>query len=285
MPIKLSIVIISFNVSDCLRKCIDSIYENSGINSLEIIVVDNASVDDSCDMIRNNYLQVKLIENKNNQFVPKANNQGIKASRGKYILLLNPDTIILPQSLKIMVGFLEDNLDVSAIGPKLKNIAGEYEYCVSLRRTFNFFLYNLTYLGKIFKKKTAKINQELIISDWQRDTDRDAELMIDVCMMIRRNVLEKTGLYDVAFKLYFAEDDLCNRIIEHGHRIRFLSSVSCIHLRHISVNTISKAKIVKIRQEDAITYAKKYFGPRRAIILRLMMILTNFIRNIRFYQG
>ncbi len=278
--VELSIIIVTYNVSGCLKKCIDSIYKNSGIESLEIIIIDNASQDDTVGMIRSNYPGVKLIENESNIYVPKSDNHGIRIAKGRYVLMLNPDVIILPGSLKSMLNFLKDNPAFGAVGPRLVNEAGDSEHCVVAKRGFQFFLFNYTFLKKIFKKKVGKINQRALLLDWRRDTDRDAEVMVDICLMTRRSVLKETGLYDEAFKLYFVEDDLCNRIIEHGYKIHFLSSVSNIHFQHKSVSQIDMEELIKIYRQDAYVYARKYFGFIRANFLVFLMVLTRKLAHI-----
>ena len=121
---KLSIVIVSWNVREDLIRCMRSIDENKPSCAFEIIIVDNASTDGTVDMIKNCFSELKLITNQQNRGFAAANNQAIEQSQGEYVLLLNPDTIIHPKSLDILVEFMDSNEDVGACGPKLLNSDG-----------------------------------------------------------------------------------------------------------------------------------------------------------------
>src|SRR3989339_1122584 len=118
---ELSIVIVSWNVKDLLKNCLDSIYKHQGDLSLEIIVVDNASKDSTINMIKDNFPQVQLITNINNLGFAAANNIGLLRSRGNYILFLNPDTIILKNALEKMIEFMKQNYQIGIAGCKHLN--------------------------------------------------------------------------------------------------------------------------------------------------------------------
>ena len=279
----LSVIMVSFNARDCLKNCLSSIYQNSGIDNLEIIVVDNASADGTPEMIKENFPQVRLIENTENLFVIKANNQALRQANSEYILLLNTDTLIQNGTLKAMLEFLKNNPDVAAVGPRIVNTNGECEDCIALERTWDYFLYNHTLLSKIFRKKAEKINKKAFITGWDRNSDRDAEVMIDVCLMVKADLLNRVGLYDEKFKLYFPEDDFCNRIRKTGQRIRFLSSLTVTHLRHQSLITVDKKEITRIYLEDAYNYVRKYFGTSKAAIFLILVKLTCVFANIMWF--
>ena len=277
----LSVLMVSFNVRGCLKNCLISIYQNSGIDNLEIIVVDNASADGTPEMIKESFPQVRLIENTENIFLTKADNQALRQANSEYILLLNTDTLIQNGTLKTMLEFLKNNPDVAAVGPRIVNTNGEFEDCIALGRTWDYFLYNHTLLSKIFRQKAEKINKKSFIAGWDRNSDRDAEIMIDVCLMVKADLLNRVGLYDEKFKLYFAEDDFCNRIRKTGKRIHFLSSLAVTHLKHQSLISVDKRKIARIYQDDACTYVRKYFGFMRGAIFLTFIKLTRILASIR----
>jgi len=123
----LSIIIVNWNTKDLLRNCLFSIYKERKSISLEIFVVDNASSDGSSEMVKREFPLVKLIRNKKNVGFARANNQAIKESKGKYILLLNTDTVILNGALDKMVKFMDTHSDVGVCGPKLLNEDGSLQ--------------------------------------------------------------------------------------------------------------------------------------------------------------
>ena len=141
---KLSIIIVSWNVKDDLLKCLLSLKQYSPGVPFEQIVIDNMSSDGTAKIVKQDYPEITVIENKENKGFAKANNQGIKQSSGEYILLLNPDTIVHPNSLSLLIEFLDNNPDVGACGPKLLNADGSAQASVRHFPTFRGVLYGHT---------------------------------------------------------------------------------------------------------------------------------------------
>ena len=129
---KLSIIIVNYNVKHFLQQCLQSVQKAKKNISIEIIVIDNNSVDNSVEMLKENFPKIKLITNTKNQGFSKANNQGIKQSKGEYILLLNPDTVVEENTFKKTLNFLDENPQVGALGVKMFN--GKGEFLPSLRK-------------------------------------------------------------------------------------------------------------------------------------------------------
>ena len=125
--VDLSISIVNWNTKDCLEKCLSSIYENTKDIVFETAVVDNNSSDDSVQMVKSRFADVNLIENKDNVGYGAANNRAIKTAKGRHVLILNPDTIVLPGCLGEMVRFLDSRPDVGAVGPRISNPDGTFQ--------------------------------------------------------------------------------------------------------------------------------------------------------------
>lgn len=273
-PVDVSFVIVNYKTRGPLEECLRSIYKNIRGASFETIVVDNGSHDGSAEMVRAVFAEVRLICYDQNKFITPANNHGIRISRGKYVMILNPDVVFFENSFEKLFEYLERHPEVAAVGPRLVDANGLVEHCCCRERTFELFLYNFTLLGKIFRKTVARINRDALILDWNRDSTREVDILVDISMLARREALIEVGLYDEAFKLYFAEDDLCKRLRAQGWKVVFLGDAQNLHYRHQSVNQEPEAAIIRISRQDALVYSAKYFGTARTKLLRALMSLT-----------
>src|SRR3990167_668192 len=156
----LSIIIVSWNVKNLLKKCLESIFRNQGDLTLEVIIVDNASRDGTMEMVKTNFPQIKMISNEKNFGFAAANNQGIKQTKGDYLLLLNPDTEIVGSALKTAIDFMKKNQLIGACGIKHLNPDGSLQPSVRRFPTFLAIFLILTKLVKIFPRLPA-INRYL----------------------------------------------------------------------------------------------------------------------------
>ena len=253
---KLSIIIVSWNVRDDLLKCLHSIEENKPSCSYEVIIVDNASIDNTVDMIKKHFSEITLIVNHNNRGFAAANNQGIKASQSEYILLLNPDTILHPKSLDILVDFMESNKDVGACGPKLLNADGSIQDSVRCFPSFRGALHRHTVfkcLG-IFKGQYRK----WVMYDFNNDKQIDVDQVMGAAMMLRKSVTEQIGVLDERFFMYYEEVDLCYRIKQADWRIVYIPQTVITHIGGGSSGQIPVSKRIM-----AMTSLLKFFRKHR----------------------
>lgn len=276
-----SFVIVNYNAGEIIRDCLSSLYATIRDFAFEIIVVDNGSRDGSVELVRREFPGVQLVCYGENRFITPANNDGIRRSRGKYVVVLNPDVIALDGSFHSMYRVLEEHHEVAAVGPRLTDADGRLELCCARERTFSHFLLNYTFAGKILRRQTAAMNAWSEMTEWRRDSIRDVDILVDISMMARRDALLEVGLYDEAFKLYFAEDDLCRRLRARGYRVMFLGEVQNIHYRHQSVKQMPSEAVIRIFAEDALVYAVKYFGAVRSTLLRALIGMTSLLRYAR----
>lgn len=154
----LSICIVNWNVESLLKACLRSIIDNTSGISCEVIVVDNDSSDGSVDMVKAEFPQVKLIVNKENAGFTRANNQAIRISKGRYIMLLNPDTVIIDNALNKMVRFMESRFDCGALGCKLLNTDGTLQRSCKTFPSLDVILYNSLFLDSLFRKAGYSAN-------------------------------------------------------------------------------------------------------------------------------
>ncbi len=279
---KLSIIIVSWNVREDLLTCLRSIKENKPSCTFEVIIIDNASIDDTVDMAQKHFSEMKLIINHDNRGFAAANNQGLKISQGEYLLLLNPDTILHPKSLDILVRFLDSNEDVGACGPKLLNADGSTQSSVRCFPSFRGALHRHTafkFVG-IFKGEYRK----WLMYDFKNDKQRDVDQVMGAALMVRRSVTEQVGVMDERFFIYYEEVDLCYRIKQAGWRILYIPQAVITHL-----GGSSSAQIPVSKRIMAMTSLLKFFRKHRgkfvtwlfSCIFKPAVILRDLI-NIAF---
>ena len=223
----ISIIIISWNVEKLLKECLTSIFSNQEDLRLEVYVVDNASKDNSCAMVSKEFPQVNLIRNKGNMGFTKANNQAIKAASGKYIFLLNPDTVILPGALKQMQLFMENNPKCGALGPKLLNPDGTLQLSCRSFPTLGSQFITTFYLDILFPK--SRIFGKYLMSYWAHDSISEVDQPMGAALFIRKEALVQAGLFDENIFILFDEVELCYRIKKAGWKIFFLPQAQIIH--------------------------------------------------------
>ena len=232
-PYDISICLVSWNTRELLRQCIGSILDTKNELRVEIFVIDNASSDGSADMVETYFPQVKLIRNTENVGFAQANNQGIKQSKGRYVFLLNPDTIVLEGTLKHLSAFLDHQPDAGAVAAKLLNADWTLQY--SIRKfpdyltpfTENPDLYNVP-----FMRKHAYLSR---MRNWDHNDLREVEQPAGAAFMVKRSVIETIGTLNNRYHMFFEDVDLCLRIRKSGWRIYYFPEARIIHFGGQSV--------------------------------------------------
>ncbi len=271
----LSILIVNWNVRDLLRRCLHSILVNLPPGELEIIVVDNGSTDGSGEMIRAEFPRVHLIANAENRGFTAANNQGLAVSRGRYVLLLNPDTEVVGDALAAMVAFADAHPDVGVVGPQLLNPDGTVQ---SSRRRFPTLataLFESTWLQPYAPRRLLG---RYYVLDRPDDEVQDVDWVTGAALMARREAIEQVGPLDEGFFMYSEELDWCRRFREAGWRVVYLPTARMIHHEGKSSEQVLPARHIHF-QSSKVRYFRKYHGPVAAEILRLIL-LGNYLWQI-----
>ena len=225
----LSIVIVNYNTKEFLKGCLKSIYDTVKSIEFEIYVVDNASIDGSAQMVEDAFPTVKLIKNRENLGFARANNQAIEISKGRHVLLLNPDIIAHPKAMENMVEFLDKNSETGAIGARLLNPDGSIQISGYYCKFPSFFqvLFFYTALRHI-ALKSSFLKKEF----WQHlDTDKACEVdqPPGACLMVKRTVIDQVGFIDENFPLFFNDVDWCYRIKRGGWKIFYYPNAEMTH--------------------------------------------------------
>lgn len=278
-PVKLSIVIICWNDLRVIGNCLRSIFEGTHAIDFEVIVSDNGSTDGSVDFIRQKYPAVRVLENRANLGFAKGNNAGIRASRGEYVLILNPDTIIHNGALDKLVAFADRHTQAGAFGCRVLNPDGSYQVSARLFPTVWRYWVNALYLKKLRRLSSFFAYEEY--EGWKGDSERDVDWQSGCCVMFRRELLEKLGGFDEQFFYHFEEVDLCRRVWNAGAPIRFTPEAVITHLGGQSVSRFPiRFEIEKHRSRYRYFY--KHFGPSAANQCRHLSIARIRVRQIGY---
>lgn len=223
-----SIVIVNWNTKRVLRECLQSVYKQTAGIQLETIVVDNASGDGSVPMIRGEFPQVTIVENDRNRGFAAATNEGIGKATGRYVLLLNPDTIILDNAIAKAVQFADDHPEAAVVGCRILNPDRTLQQtCFMFPSVLNMFL-SSTCLYKLFPRNKFFAREDM--SWWDAKDIREVEVVKGCFMLVRREAIKHVGPMDEDFFLYGEEADWCYRFQRAGWKVLFTPGAEIIHL-------------------------------------------------------
>jgi GT2 family glycosyltransferase len=274
MPLAVSIVIITRDTKELLKGLLISIEKDVPLKPFikEVIVVNNASTDETDIMVKEEFPWVMLIENERNMGFAASANQGISRSTGAYILFLNSDTLVIPCEIEKMLKFMDENKDVGICGPQLvypdMKLQRSFAYIPSLL----FEIVPRSFLELIFPKRYLAISYQLSAIS----SILDVPSLIGAAIMVRREVLETLTGFDERFFFFLEETDLCVRIKGIGHRVAFLPEAKVIHLQG---KTVGK-KWVKGRIEYNISlhkFIQKHYVAPYSMLFKGVRIFKTFI--------
>jgi len=270
--VDLSVVIVNWNARDELGKCLRSIREADS-DSTETIVVDNASLDDSVEMVRREFPWVRMIRNAENVGFARAGNIGIEAARGRYILLLNPDTEIEKGAFPALVRFGDENPDVGIFGPKILNPDGSLQYSCRRFPTLKAALFRYTLLGRLFPRNAY--TRDYRMTDWDHSDPRDVDWVSGAAMVIRRELLDDIGPLDERFFMYCEDVDLGYRAKQAGWRVAYYPQATVVHVIGRSTDRNANAMIIEFHK-SMYRFFKKHYAQRSSILTRLIAPVALF---------
>jgi len=274
----LSIIIVSYNTRELTEQTLNSIYRHKHNLDYEVIVVDNGSTDGSIDMITKEFPQVILIQNKENLGFSKANNVGIKRSRGKYILLLNSDTIIMEDTLKTMFEFMENNPTVGVSGCKVVLPDGRLDKaCKRGFPTPQNALYNALKLDKLFPHSKRFGQYNLTYLD--EDETYEVDCLVGAFMMVRRDTIEQVGFLDEDFFMYGEDIDWCYRIKRAGWKVVYYPNTKIIHYKGGSSKK-KNAKLIYEFHRAMYLFYKKHYKEKYSRIITYIVYIGIFTKMI-----
>lgn len=269
---RLSTVICNYNTRDDLARCLESLEQTSRDLPHEIIVVDNGSRDGSAAMVRERFPDVTLIDTGANLWYSGGNNQGIRAARGEYVLLLNPDTVIV-ESLARVVAYLDEQPGVGAVTAQERFADGRVIFTASRLAGYADFVLSYTLVGAILRGWRERRRRRMWYDGWGRDSTRPIEVAPGSFLMARRDILARIGGFDERLKLFFTDDDLCRRILATGAAIHYVAGYWLVHDEHASIDQVPRLT-QRVYFEDLLAYTRKYHGGPAAWLLAALLIPT-----------
>jgi GT2 family glycosyltransferase len=256
----LSIVIVSWNVREDLRECLQSLLRDEGSRlesgEIEIIVVDNASTDGTAEMVNLEFPRVKLLVNSQNLGYTKANNIGINHSRGKYILLLNPDTVVHQGALQALIDCAESHPEAGIIGAKLLNPDGSVQRSARSFPDIGAGLFRNTFLGRLFPNNPFV--RRYLLADFGYDEVREVDWVSGAAMLVRRDLVERIGGLDERFWAYCEDVDLCWRAWQAGYKVLFCPNAVITHKVGRSSDQRLVPSLIQHHKSMWLFYLKNY---------------------------
>lgn len=273
---KLSVIIVNYNVKYFLEQCLYSVRRASENLEIETIVVDNNSVDGSVEMLMHKFPEVVLIANKNNTGFSVANNQGINISKGEYVLLLNPDTVVQEDTFRKVIAFMDEHPDAGGLG--IKMIDGKGVFLPESKRglpTPMVAFYKIFGLSKLFPN--SKIFGRYHLGFLDKEQVHEVDVLAGAFMLMRRAALDKVGLLDETFFMYGEDIDLSYRIQLGGYKNYYYPHSSIIHYKGESTKK-SSVNYVFVFYNAMIIFAKKHFSKNNAKLFSFLINIAIYLR-------
>lgn len=270
----ISIIIVSWKVKEKLRENLKAIFnsENGDFN-YEVFVIDNNSADGTAEMIKKEFPQVKLIANEKNLGFGRACNQGIRVASGSYILLLNPDMRIFPETLKNMVGWMENHKEAAIAGCRLVNEEGKIIKHVRRFPTVWDQLAIVLKLPHLFPKALNKY----LRSDFNYNQAAKVDSIRGGFFMIRSDAIDKIGLLDERFFLWFEEVDYCQRAKNAGLEVWYTPIAECVDFVGQSFKQVKRGTAQKYFRDSMLKYFKKWQPQWQYYLLKIAWPIGRFL--------
>jgi hypothetical protein len=267
----LSVIVVNWNTRELLAQCLESIFSSLPNQEIDVHVVDNHSTDSSSDMVQARFLQVHLIANDQNVGFAKANNQAILRCEGRYVLLLNSDTIVIPGAFSTLIDFMDTHPRAGACGARLLNQDGTLQYsCSPMPSLRGEFL-------RLFHLPGVRPDGYYQMHEWDQSQVRSVDVILGACLMLRRKTLDQVGLLDEEYFMYSEEVDLCHRIKVAGWELSWVPQAQVIHLGGQSTRQVSEAMFLHLYQAKLL-YFRKWHGRWQAIFYKLIILAAACFR-------
>lgn len=275
----ISIVIVNYNTREPLRRCLQAIQAEQGDLNVEVIVVDNASKDNSASMVREVMPEAIVVEPGKNTWFSGGNNIGFQRATADVIYVLNADTRLQPNGLQTMLAYLKAHPTVGAVTCRMEYPDGGLQQTCSRVPGYWDLLLGYTFLGVLLRRWRDQRRAQMWYSGWNRDSTHTIEVGPGSNLLCRGDLITKIKGFDERLKLYFTEDDLCKKILEVGYEIHFVEEALLLHEERASTSQVWLSAS-RIYFEDLITFCRKYYGGLQGAILRLLVIPTRLAMNL-----
>ncbi|MDD2196835.1 MAG: glycosyltransferase family 2 protein [Bacteroidales bacterium] len=272
----LSVVIVNYNVKHFLEQCLISVFKSLNSIDSEVFVVDNASADGSCQMVRQRFPQVKLIENTVNYGFSYANNQAIRLAEGEFVLLLNPDTVVEEDTFAKCIAFMNEHKKAGSMAVKM--IDGKGKFLPESKRAMPspiVSFYKIFGLSRLFPK--SKTFARYHLGHLSPNSTHEIEILSGAFMFIRKEALDKVGLLDESFFMYGEDIDLSYRILKGGYKNYYYPGTTIIHYKGESTKKGS-INYVLVFYKAMMIFARKHFTSKNASLYIMLIYSAIYFR-------
>jgi GT2 family glycosyltransferase len=251
---ELSVLIVNCNTESHLENCLDSLFENTRQRPLEVIVVDNGSTDGSVGMLERRFPEVRVIVMQENVGFARANNLAMREAKGRFLLLLNSDTLVRSGAVDTMLGIVQKRSEIGALGPLVLNEDGSVQISYGVMLSFRAELLQKLLLARY------EAGDRLIRGHVEKRSKREAypDWVSGACMMLRADILSETGLFDENIFMYTEDVDLCQRVRKAGYRVLYTPEAEIVHLGGKARETLSEKVEMEYRRSQLYFYSKHY---------------------------
>jgi len=271
----LSIVIVNWNTREMLRDCLESLQAPLDGIQAEVIVVDNASEDGSVEMVGEYFQDVRLIANLDNRGFAAANNQGFDGASGRHVLLLNSDTLVHGDVLVRSIEYLDTHPKVGMMGCKVLNDDGTTQLTCSRFPSFSNLLLQTFGANRLGGRYFSRYQ----MLDWDRDDEREVDVVSGCYLMVRASVIEEIGRLDEAFFCYGEETDWCRRCQDAGWQLMFAPVGEITHFGSGSTRALNHVRDLML-SEGTIRLQRKHNGHAAAVFMWLLLLVFNSMRSV-----
>jgi GT2 family glycosyltransferase len=274
----LSIIIVNWRTKDYLNRCLQSVRDNPPSADFEVIMVDNASGDGSAEMVSCEFPEVKLIANSQNRGYAEGNNQGIEASAGDYLLLLNPDIQVKPGAIDALLRFGRAHANAAAVGCRLIGPDGKIQSsCRSFPEPFPIF-FEYAKLSRLIPSSKTLGAYRMAYFTYDKDSEVDQPMAS--CLLLCRKAVDDVGVFDKDFPIFFNDVDWCYRARQNGWKIYFTASAEVLH--HGGAGTsLVRPKMIEESHKSLIRFYSKHYRKRFSgpffILFKWAVMLSSYI--------
>ena len=277
--IALSLIILNHNSGTMLRECLDSVFAGRLPEGTEVIIPDNASTDNSIELAREKWGgRIRIIQNGSNNGFAWGNNIGVRASEGKWICLLNPDTIVYPGTFPTLISFLEQHPRAGIVGPKVLNRDGTFQLS-AMRSIPNPFdaISRALLLSKLFPKSPRLAKYNLTYLD--PNVTQKVDASTGCCLMVRREMIDKIGLLDEKFFIYCEDVDWFLRAKKAGWEVWYVASAVIEH-HHAYSESFRKYAAVKNFHDSMVYFYRKHYASEYPWVFNVLIYASVYTRMV-----
>ncbi|UCH62358.1 MAG: glycosyltransferase family 2 protein [Fidelibacterota bacterium] len=271
----LSVIIVNYNSDHHLTACIQSLIKNAGEVPIEVIIIDNASTDDSIRLVSKVFPDLKILTNSRNMGFAAACNQCLREARGGNILLLNPDTIIQSGAVKDTMEFLTRTPEAGIAGCRLLNTDGRpWNSCRTFPTVWDY-LFDSLFLTRLFPG--SRLFGRLYLTNTRFTEPAEVDVVSGAFFMFKRAVMDDIGLLDERYFIYTEERDFCYRAKATGWKVYFYPQAEIIHIGRVSTRQHTLEMFIE-QKKSMVLFHQKFDTPRKTNLIRFLIFLGIFIR-------